>query len=146
MEEKELLSIELGFENVEGMIINSAMVARAILGNITENMLLQEKRVTRFMNIDELTIIFKKDLFSEANLSFEDMHFQGVETNEELIETFREHLTTWKDITSIDLVYNDGKKESFSVPWSDEDENTNDFQRFYEQSGEFYLKIGPEKE
>lgn len=146
MEEKELLSLELGFENVEGIIINSAVVARAILGNITENMLIQEKRVTRFINIDELTIIFKKDLFSEANLSFEDMHFQGVETNEELIETFREHLTTWKDIASIDLVYNDGKKESFSVPWSDEDENTNYFQRFYEKAGEFYLKIGPEKE
>lgn len=146
MEEKQLLKVELGFENVEGMIIDSAVVARAILGNVTENILLQEKRVTRFMNIDELTLIFKKDLFSEENFSFEDMHLCNIETNEELIETFRNHLTSWKDITSIDLVYKDGTKESFGVPWSDEDENSNDFQRFYEQAGEFYLKIGPEKE
>lgn len=146
MEDKELLKVELGFENVEGMIIDGSVVARALLGNITENILLQEKRVTRFINIDELTLIFKKDLFSESNLSFKDMHGYQSETNEELIESFHKHLTSWEDISNIDLIYSDGTKESFGVPWSDEDENTNKFQRFYEEAGEFVLKIEPVKD
>jgi len=146
MEDKILSKVELGFENVEGIIIDGSMVSRAILGNISESILLQEKQVFRFKNIDDLTLIMKADLFSEANLSFEDMHEFKLEPAEKLIEMFRNHLSVWKDITSIDLVYEDGTKESFGVPWSDENENCNNLQRFYEEAGEFILKIQLEKE
>lgn len=112
--------IDIVFENCEVVSLNNDMFKYLIIKGITEERIIncyqyengetQINKCCEYMSID----INKKGY--EQRIIWQDM-------------TLKERLQIGNDITSICLIYEDDTEEQILVPWNDENEYSNKYQK-----------------
>lgn len=147
---EEITHIELIFENVEGVKIRFDAFKDFYL-NITNHSIdfscsNNNQYLTRTNHADVVSFSLLSDAFNKPSLfDFSNMHF-AEEDSETLLETVQSHLFDWRDISGIIIHSNMGQKqETYSVPWADDDWQSNTYQRHHETDEAFVITISKEQ-
>ena len=141
---KKVKSVEITFENLDYVEIPAEYFCdfsiRGIhicIERLASNAILQRSKagLIEFELLRSVDIAFpgfQQDLFYDPIAEFS------------LLDKIQER----KDITSLELHYEDGTAEQFYVPWEDaDDEYHNDLQQAYiNNNGNLYVKIGNNRE
>lgn len=125
---KKIKSIEITFENCDGVTIPFECIRYISLRNITENLCASSfsKKFNRTKEIGNLFVSFN-DKFDLLVCSFTG-------------DSAKDRILKHNDITQISVIYEDGESEWFFVNWKSDTED-NPLQRTYEEDG-FCLEIG----
>lgn len=140
-ERKELLFLGLSFENVEGIYISRDAVKGVFLEGYDQGHVYTQDMMTPFKKYDHVEVIFNKNLFNPEQLNFIHM----MDSNDP--QAVRDHLTSHKDIVSIELYYTDDTSDEYTVyvPIDiDLTHTSNPCQTFTETDDKFTLIIKPE--
>lgn len=138
---KNVLYIELIFENCDSITLPIDDIEYFYANNIQQSMNLQDNQLNIYKSVGDLTISIRKSAFNKLT-DFADML-----DNEEEIEYHKlKNRINSSDITQIHFInFQDETVESLYVEWSDEDEWHNKYQK-QEIIDDEYLVININKE
>lgn len=126
---KSITSIDLSFENVEYLRIYWQGVSHMVIKGFEHHSYRFANDLTQAILGSDIKIVLVKDLLQKPELfSDEGMHNAG---GDDVISNIEMHLGVWRDITSIEINYEDGTEESFRVLWHEGVEpDVNLYQKF----------------
>lgn len=128
---KSIASIDLSFENFEYVRIYWQGIYHMVIKGLEYHSYRFSNDLTQAIMGSDIKIVLIKDLLQKPELfSDEGMHNVGGE-DEDLISNIEMHLGVWRDITSIEINYEDGTEDSFRVLWHEGVEpDVNLYQKF----------------
>lgn len=138
---KNVLYIELIFENCDSITLPIDDIEYFYANNIQQSMNLQDNQLNIYKSVDNITISIKKQAFDKPT------DFTEMLTDEEEVEYHKlKNRINSSDITQIHFInFQDETVESLYVEWSDEDEWHNKYQK-QEIIDDEYLVININKE
>ena len=135
-ESKEIKKITLVFENCETCELDTSMFDRLAIYGITETIkaFLPYKSTHKYYSCDDLILgINEKGLKQNTDCYGND--YQPLE----------DRLKTCKDITAVDITYEDNTKQVIYVLWNDENDYENKYQTIHQWSNDYItVRIGKE--
>ena len=135
-----ITKVEFVFENCESFEIEEKHFGSFQISNIETSIYrIACNAISKMTTAHTIAL----EIFSEANIEYNP--FGSLEANKKF-----DRITSWRDITSIILYYDDGKEESYYVDYIDEHEGAlgteNVNQKSYISSlGNLYLVIASDK-
>lgn len=128
---KSITSIDLSFENFEYLRIYWQGIYHMAIKGLEYHSYRFSNDLTQAIMGSDIKIVLIKDLLQKPELfSDEGMHNAGGD-DEDVISNIEMHLGVWRDITSIEVNYDDGTEDSFRVLWHEGVEpDVNLYQKF----------------
>lgn len=126
---KQVKSIALGLENLESISFTTKEIGRLYIGDINESIY---RIGCNYIGKQ----IGCKEFFIELLPCADHAYSCFGDTD----HTFR-RLGTCSDITSVDIIYEDGSKEEVYVPWGDDDQYNDHQTSYLSESGALYILI-----
>ena len=133
--------IVVSFENVEQVTIYSDAIRRAQFGRIEEELELRQNQMVRANHPEKIDIDFNMGLFLPRNLNMRGMHMHYRYSDEENLNTVKEHFYSHRDITSIRLVNLLHNELWIVAPWCEGNPNSNEYMQFIETDEGYKLTI-----
>ena len=123
-----LESMTIGFENVDVAVVPAEYISGVLVHGIHAGLYItgSDARVMRYQTSDQLTF-FLKDNAANIETAYGEKLF--------------ERINKWKDITSVELRYDDGTVEEIGTPWIGPDSQENLAQMCEERDGELKIEI-----
>ena len=123
--DKKLAYIDITFENLDSIMIPADHVVCCCISDFSSKIICKERLVRRYTQAGYVRLELCKDVDNDA-INFEGSAFTVINGSTRLSERLNAC-----DITHIDLVYEDGKKESFLVAWNEKNEYHNEYQKVW---------------
>lgn len=123
--DKKLVFIDITFENLDSIMIPADYVVSCLISDFNKKIICTGRVVERYTQADYVRLELRKAVDNDA-VNFEGAFCTVLDGSTRLSERLNAC-----DITHIDLVYEDGKKESFLVAWNEKNEYHNEYQKVW---------------
>lgn len=123
--EKKLAFIDITFENLDSIMIPADYVVSCLISDFKKKIICTGRVVERYTQADYVRLELRNNVDNDP-VSFKGAACTVIDGSTRLSERL-----DVCDITHIDLIYDDGEKESFLVVWSEKDEYHNEYQKVW---------------
>lgn len=119
---RDVVYIELVFENVEALRIKPGGFYYIQFKDVEHLVYRMNKSASDSRISMDITLRLAKDVWKQSELlDYTNMHEPEL-PEEEMQTLLQHHLGSRGDITSIDIVYEDGEVKTYDVPWEETNE------------------------